>query len=274
MAWGNLSEIRDWNYLVEDFRRDHALLHPYRMRVEKSVHVQAEYDPTDPVGETRWLHALIEAGSAYPHAIVGGVNLADPDAEHVLAGHREFARVRGVRQLLNQHDTPHYNFAERDFLNDPVWRENLSLLAKYDLTFDLQIYPHQALAAAEAIRSNPDVKFCLNHGGMPIDRDPAGIDRWKSALDLLSREPNAWAKISGLAMVEPTWNPSQLRGFVDQIIASFGVERSLFASNFPIDRLRKSYAQVWWGFNQATSHMNDDQRARLFHDNAVEFYRL
>ncbi len=273
VAWGSLAEIRGWDYAAEDFLADHASLEPKRWEVAGSVHVQAEFDPEDPAGETRWLDRVAEE-SGFPTAIVGGANLADPGVERVLAGHCVSRRIRGIRQLLNRHATPHYNFADRDYLRDATWRKNLGLLAQYGLSFDLQVYYQQAEDALAVIEQHGDVQFVLNHGGMPIDRDADSLDHWKRALERLAEAPNVTAKISGLAMVEPSWGLSDLKFFVNAVTDAFGCDRCMLASNFPIERLRKSYADVWDGFDTVTSELPEADRRKLFHDNAIRVYRL
>ncbi len=55
---------------------------------------------------------------------------------------------------------------------------------------------------------------------------------------------NVAVKISGLAMFDHQWTVESLRPYVLETIDTFGVERAMFASNFPVDRLFGSYAEL------------------------------
>ncbi|MGH6903809.1 MAG: amidohydrolase family protein, partial [Geminicoccaceae bacterium] len=88
--YGDYSALRR-SYLPRDYFRDAA-----GHDVVKTVYVETEWDPRDPVGETRWLQEMI-AETGFPHAIVAGARLDDPEVETVLAAHAALARVRGIR---------------------------------------------------------------------------------------------------------------------------------------------------------------------------------
>jgi len=150
------------NYLVTDYFRDVGSLN-----VIAGVHIQAEHDARDPVRETRWLQgtAALPESRGFPQAIVANADLARPDVERVLEQHASFANTRGIRQALHRNlDDP----LPYDPLEDPAWVRNFPLLAKYRLSFDLQLFPRQARAAVDLIRRNPDVQFVLTHAAMQI----------------------------------------------------------------------------------------------------------
>src|SRR4051812_19246580 len=89
-GWGDWSPLRA-NYLVSDF------LHDARNQdLWKSVHVQANFDPSNPVGETAWLEQVASQPESrgFPHGIVAFANLADPAVAAVLEGHAQYPRVR------------------------------------------------------------------------------------------------------------------------------------------------------------------------------------
>jgi predicted TIM-barrel fold metal-dependent hydrolase len=106
------------------------------------VHVEAF--PTDRIAETRYLQQLADGpGHGFPQALVVNVDLAADDAEAQLEAQCAFANTRGVRQVVNQHVVSLYSYGVPDHLNNPLWRRNFSLLKRFGLSFDLQLYPHQ-----------------------------------------------------------------------------------------------------------------------------------
>ena len=109
---------------------------------------------------------------------------------------------------------------------------------------------------------------------MPADRDDESIQGWRQGMQILAHCPNIVAKISGLAMCDWHWTVESIRPFVLNTIDDFGVERCMFASNFPVDKLFSSFDAVWDAFKEITADFSDDEKAALFHHNAEKYYRL
>jgi predicted TIM-barrel fold metal-dependent hydrolase len=109
---------------------------------------------------------------------------------------------------------------------------------------------------------------------MPVDRTPAEIEGWKRGMTSLASADNVFCKISGLGMGDWKWTEDSIRPFVLHAIEAFGVNRCMFASNFPVDRLFSSYDAVFDAFKAITRDFSADERRALFHDNAERVYRL
>ena len=270
MLWGFPPDLPR-EYLPENLAADAD-----QFELAKSVHVQCGYDPTHSANESKWLQSLADTpgSQGYPHAIVGYADFSSPDIGELLSQHCEYKNVRGIRQILNRHKNAKWNMAEHDYLKDVTWRQNFSLLRKYNLSFDLQIYYQQVDDAISLTQENPDILFILNHAGMPADRDIENINGWNSAIQRLAECPNVVAKISGLGMCDKQWTVESIRPFVLKLIESFGVDRCMFASNFPVDILFSDYQTVWNAYNQITAEFSNEERVKLFHDNAEKYYRI
>jgi predicted TIM-barrel fold metal-dependent hydrolase len=128
--------------------------------------------------------------------------------------------------------------------------------------------------ALDLAQTFPDTQIILNHTGMPRKRDRDYVEAWRGGMRTLAAAPNIAAKISGLGMFHHDWTPDVIRPFVLDTIEIFGVERCMFASNFPVDKLQADYRAIWQAFDQITADFTPDERRALFHDNAVRFYRL
>jgi predicted TIM-barrel fold metal-dependent hydrolase len=245
------------------------------IEVLRSVHIEA--NPADPVAEARWLQSLSAnpAHRGHPHGIVAYTDLLKPDAPEVLDRLVAHANLRGIRQILNLHPDPRYNYVSTDYLSQPQWRANLSRLAQYGWSFDLQVYPAQANTAAEVVRSNPGINFIINHAGMFVDRNTvSGWRQWRSGLRILAQCQNTAIKLSGLPMFDHRWTVDSLRPLVLEAIDCFAVTRCMFASNFPIDRLHASYSSLWRAYAQIVGGMSVTERDDLFARNAIRYYRL
>jgi predicted TIM-barrel fold metal-dependent hydrolase len=256
-------------YLLPDFLADAA-----GCGLVRSVHVQAEVERSASVAETRWLQDIADRGG-FPHGIVAYANLAEAGVERVLEQHASCANVRGIRQILNWDRDPARSQCERpDYLTDPSWRAGYALLRRWDLSFDLQAYPWQMRDAAAVAAAHPDVPMIVNHTGMPRDRDAEGRRAWQGGMRALAERPNAFVKISGFGMFDPGWTDEGIRPFVLETIEMFGADRCMFASNFPVDRPFRPYAETFAAFRRLVADLTPTERRRLFHDNATRVYRL
>lgn len=260
--------------LARDYLLDDYLADATRQNVVMSVHIDAGFDPADPVAETRWLqHIADERG--FPHAIVGHARLESPDAERVLEQHAAFANVRGIRQIVNWHPDPNKSYVARpDLFVDPAWQHGYGLLRKYGLSFDLQLYPGQMEDAARLARAHPDIPVIVNHAGMPVDRSEAAIALWRSGMRALADCPNVSVKISGLGMVDWHWTVDSIRPFVLDTIDIFGADRAMFASNWPVDSLYSSFDDLYGAFKTIVASFSDFEKRQLFYGTAVRIYRL
>ncbi|MGF1616505.1 MAG: amidohydrolase family protein [Acidimicrobiia bacterium] len=258
------------NYVIQDYLAEATLA-----GVTKSVHVQCEFDPSNPVGETEWLQDIADQ-HGFPQGIVGFANLAMKDVGDILEGHASFANFRGIRQNLNwdEHDARR-SFADRgDYLADSSWQKGFSLLERFDMSFDLQILPHQMRQAASLVARHPQTPVILNHAGLPLDRTPEAMTQWREGMKLLASLPNMSVKLSGFAMMDQGWTIERIRPVVMQSIELFGVERCMFASNFPVDGLYADYDALFGAYREIVAAFTTVERSSLFADNADRIYRL
>jgi predicted TIM-barrel fold metal-dependent hydrolase len=256
------------NYLVSDYLRDVG-----NLDVVAGVHIQAEHDHRDPVRETRWLQntAAQPGARGFPQAIVADADFASPDVEQVLEAHAGFPNTRGIRHALHRRlDAPE----PYDPLEDPAWVGRFSLLAKYGLSFDLQLFPRQAPGALELIRRNPNVQFVLTHAAMPFQRDPAHRGVWSRSIRAYAECPNVAIKISGFGGFDAHWNARSIDPIVTQVVEAFTPARCMLASNFPVEGLVKSYRDIWNVFFEYFASYSEPEQEQLFWRNAARIYRI
>ncbi len=268
MVFGNPAPLAR-NYTIPNYLADWSGL-----SLVKSVHVTAALAGGDATAETRWLQELAGA-HGFPHGIVAGAALEQPDAERSLAAQAEFANVRGIRQIVSWHKNPRFNFCERsDIMADTKWRNGFALLSKFGFSFDLMLFPTQLPDALDLARAFPDTQIILNHTGSPVDRDEDGLARWRDGMKALSTTDNVAVKISDLCAYDHDWSVASFRPFVRDTIEWFGVERCMFASDFPVALLHGSAQQIYSAFMEIVADLSADEQHSLFYDNAVNFYRL
>jgi predicted TIM-barrel fold metal-dependent hydrolase len=266
--YGDYSALRR-NYLPADFERD---IRPFR--VVKSVHVEAEWDRSDPVAETRWLECLA-AREGRPTACVAYAALEHAAVAEVLHAHATLPLVRGIRQKPAAAPSPAAAVrGQPGSMDDPLWRRGYALLARHGLSFDLQTPWSHLEAAAELAADFPQTRIIINHTGLPVDRSPEGLSGWRRALDRVSTSPNVALKISGLGQRDGPWSIEANGPVIRDAIAIFGADRCMFASNYPVDSLVASYGTILRGFLAATADLPLAARRKLLHDNAERIYRL
>ena len=260
------------DFPIEEWKHD---IGPHN--VVKTVHVTANWAGTKAtrgLDETRWL-ASVQAEHGYPHGIVAQADLTEPDVESTLKEHCKFRGVSGIRHQLYWDSRPLMQYAPRpDLCNTPQFRKNFALLEKFGLHFELQVFASQAPYAMELVRDFPNVKFILLHAGMLTDRSLQMIAQWRDALAQLAAHPNVHVKISGLAMFTFGWTEAQLRQVIRDSIQIFGVERTIFGSNFPLEKLWGSYADLIGAYKRILSEYPAAAQRAIFHDNGNAFYRL
>lgn len=265
---GDMSPIAHRNYLLSDY-----LANAGDWRVDKIVHVECGMPIGQQLAETDWLQSIADAYD-YPHGIVAGADLLDPDLDALLEAHAARPNVRGVRQIVCWHADPMKTYQPRDLLPDPKWVEGFAKLAKHGLSFDLQLYPSQMATAAIIAARHPDVPMIVNHAGLPTDRDEAGMERWRTGLRLLAAQPQVSIKISGLGITDRVWTLDSIRPVVLECIDAFGVDRAMFASDFPVEKVHGSFDAFFSAFDAITADFSADERDRLFARNAEAIYRI
>ncbi|MBV9289687.1 MAG: amidohydrolase family protein [Hyphomicrobiales bacterium] len=269
-ALGDLDALRR-NYLVDDYRRDAA-----NQNVVASVHVEAGWDRADdPLAEIRWLEGL-DKSSGVAARYIGFADLAAAGAGAALDRLAEVRRCVGVRQMLSWHPSePAKSFARRPGIADEAdFRRGVALLARHGQLLELMLYPYQAEEVARLARDFPAQTFVVNHCGSPIDRDRDGMLRWRDGLKRLGSAPNVNIKISGLTAYDPSPTPESLREVALHCIECFGVERSMFGSDFPVGRLWTSFDAIFDGFKVIVRDFTEDEQSALFHANARRIYRM
>jgi len=266
--YGDYSALKR-TYLPSNYREDTA-----RFDVVATVYVEAEWNPLDPIGETRWVTDLAER-DGLPAAIVAQAWLDREDAADMLAAQAEYPRVRGIRQKPNAADSP--TSARRGAprsMDDQRFRDGFSRLEALGFSYDLQTPWWHLDAALDLARDFPTTQIILNHTGLPADRSEEGLRGWRQAMDRLSDASNVALKISGLGQPGSAWTVEANGPVVRDAISMFGTNRCMFASNFPVDGLLADFHTIFSGFMAMTADMSEDDRQRLFYDNARQIYRL
>jgi predicted TIM-barrel fold metal-dependent hydrolase len=194
---------------------------------------------------------------------VVAADLSAPDLRALLKRHLEFPIVRGIRDL--RYD---------DYASNPAWEAGYAALGGLGLVCcDDPLLEHVPAIAALAGR-HPEVTLCIDHACFPRRRDDDYFVEWRAAIRTLADVPSTVMKISGLGMCDHHWTVDSLRPWVLACIEEFGVERSFFGTNWPVDRLFSSYGDVLDAYAQIVSDFSSDEQRALFTGNAKRTFRV
>ena len=266
--YGDYTALKESNYLPKDYHADAT-----DFNIVKTIYMEAEWDPSDPLGETAWVTELHHR-TGFPNAIIGQVGFMSEDIAAVISDQAAYPLIRSLRQKPAASPSPAtYAPGLPGSLADPKFQRGFSHLSKHNLHFDLQTpWWHLGEAAALA-RRFPDTTIILNHAGLPSDRSAPGLNGWREALSKFANEPNTAVKISGICQPGKPWTAELNRNVVLETIRIFGVNRCMLASNFPVDKLLASFGEIYSGFMQIISEFSETDQLKLLHDNALAYYR-
>lgn len=264
---GNVAAIaRD--YLLDDYLADAK-----QWNVVGMVHVEAGADPHDALAETQWVEGIAEE-RGLPNGIVAFAALDHPKVDILLGAHAAHGRVRGIRHIVNWHEDPQRSYTAHNLTDDAAWVRGFALLAQHSLSFDLQCYPAQMTALASIFARHPDVPVIVNHMGMAIPDDREGMEQWRTGMRALAALPQVATKLSGPGFVRHDWAREDIKPLILDAIALFGVERCMFASDFPTDRLFGSFDRHLSAYHEIVADFSEGEKQALFAGNANRLYRL
>jgi predicted TIM-barrel fold metal-dependent hydrolase len=200
----------------------------------------------------------------HPDAIVGGIPPTDTVAEAVALLDRQQAatRFRGVRPM-GRYAGP--------LPPDGV----LAVLEERGLLFELMAHPDQLADAARGLARFDDLAVVVEHTGWPRSDGDEERSRWASGLQALADLGDRVAcKLSGLAMPLGSMARDVLAPWVEPAIERFGVDRCLFASNFPVDAMHGTFDELYGTYSAITEGLDRVSRDKLFAANAERIYRI
>ena len=183
--------------------------------------MQAAIGSPDPVTETEWLQAAADR-TGFPHGIVAHADLRDPGVEGVLERHCRFPNMRGIR-----------DFSYGDYLIEPDFHRGFALLEKYNLVSSIAAGWQDMAKLRELADTYPNIMIVVDHTGLPAERTDEYFEQWKGSMAVASACGNIRWKISGLGM-DNNWTVDSIRRWVLTSIETFGVDRCIFGTNWPV----------------------------------------
>lgn len=249
--------------LKRDFLPDELDREMQRAGVAGSIAVQARQS----IEETRWLLEL--AGQHdFIRGVVGWVDLCSADVEaqlEVFAGH---PKMVGVRHVV--HDEPDDSFMAR---ND--FRRGIAALKKYNLAYDLLIFPKHLELATDLVKAFPNQQFVLDHIAKPDIKNQV-LSPWDKQIRSLAALPNVACKISGLVTEADwyAWRPEDFTPYLELVLECFGPDRLMLGSDWPVCTLSASHQQVFRFYYGILENLTNHDSAKVCSKTCSEIYGL
>jgi L-fucono-1,5-lactonase len=234
-----------------------------RSGFQGSIAVQARQT----LEETQWLLELADQ-NAFIKGVVGWVDLCSPDVEQQILKFVKNPRFVGVRHIIQDE-------ADEAFMLRADFSNGLYNLQKYDLTYDLLIFPRHLPNAVKLVARFPDLRIVIDHLAKPVIKKQI-ISPWREGLIELAHYPNTWCKISGM-VTEADWQNWKYDDFVpylDTVLDSFGPERVLFGSDWPVCTLAGNYQQVLSIVLRYIEKYSVEQQSAISGENARKVYKI
>lgn len=200
--------------------------------------------------------------------VVGWVDLQAEDIEAQLIRLKTHEKLKGFRHILQGE-------ADRALMLKPAFVNGISKLSGFGFTYDLLIFPDQLKYAAELVRQFPNQPFVLDHIAKPDIRQ-GKIVEWKQGIQELASYENVYCKASGM-VTEADWNhwkPEDFTPYLDVVFESFGAERVMYGSDWPVSLVAGSYGQVKDLVKNYISKCTANEQELFWGGNATKFYNL
>jgi len=263
----------DYTPIKRSYRAEDYLADVDGLGITSTVYMEAEWDPTDPLGETRYIEE-VQAATGVPGAMVAQAWLDAEGVGETLAAQAASPLVRSVRHKPGGATSPaEVESGRRSLLSDDRWREGYALLSRHGLHFDLQT-PWWNLPEARRLADDfRETTLVVNHSGVLLDRHPDTVAAWRAALEQVAAAPNVVIKASGLCVEGEPWTTDLNRDAILDIVRIFGADRVMFGSNFPVDGMFVSYRGLLDTYRDVLSALPAAEQRAVFAATAERVYR-
>jgi predicted TIM-barrel fold metal-dependent hydrolase len=265
---GQYDKIRR-DYTPADLRRDQTPL-----RLAASVHIEAERDRADEVGETRWLEQ-VNRETGLPSVVIGHADFRQTDLADTLRAHAACSLFRGIRCKPVTAASPTESVrGQPGTLQDEAWLTGLGVLAAMGLSWDLRVPFWHLREAADVVAAFPGMIVIVNHCGLPIDRSPESLSVWRNGLQALAAHQSVFLKLSEFGLHGGRWDGAGTPLLVREATAIFGHDRVMYGSNLPVSSLSASVKMIVDAILDGLGTDDPDILRAVFSDNARRAYRI
>lgn len=200
--------------------------------------------------------------------VVGWLDLCANDINNKLEHYTQNDFFKGLRHIVQDEEDDFFMLRD-DF------QQGISQLQRFDLTYDLLIYPKQFEAAIALTQNFPDQYFVLDHLGKPQYNLPMDM-HWAEQIEQLADQPKVYCKLSGIFTEIQTkpWQVEQILPYLDHVVRCFGMDRLLYGSDWPVCLLASNFKDHLDLLNSYFSLSDQKDIEKVFATNCIHFYDL
>lgn len=244
----------------------------YRKAIQGLNIVKSFYMEVDAIKEQHQKEAemIIKLCHDKSNSIAGATiagDMGSKDFETYILPYAKESVVKSVRHNLFA--------ADPSVIQSPVFRENVRLLAKLDLMCDLVMPSEKMLLGVELVKACPETRFVINHCGVcPILSDDATRENWRQGIIAYAQQPNTICKVSECGFTNPdySWKVPDVVDIIHHCIASFGPERIVYGTNWPVCEITGTIQRWLDSLHQTLKDFPAHYADKLFYENAMRYY--
>lgn len=238
------------------------------LEVEKMIFMQCECDPAQYIKEVQWVTGLADTEPRLQGIVAWAPLEKGEDVRPEIEALKANSLVKGIRRIIQFE--PDLEFCLR-----PDFIKGVNMLSEYELTFDICISHIHNQSIIRFLGECPGVSMIIDHIGKPDIKNQV-IDPWQDELREMAKFPNVFCKISGLATEadHENWTKDDLRPYVDHVLECFGIDRLIFASDWPVSTQAADLKTCVSTVLDLLQRLSREELQKVFYYNAVNFYSV
>ena len=238
-----------------------------RLGIDGCFHMEVDVSESDIKNETAMLESLSNQPGSKIKGIISACRPEQQGFDDFLNWASQNTLIKGFRRVLH--------VVSDDLSQNPLFRENINLLSDHNLTFDICARADQLPIVVELIDACPNVKFILDHCGVP-DIKNSIFSSWAMAMTNIAQRPNVTAKISGIIAYGEgeSWSLTDMKPFFDHTVDVFGINRIIWGSDSPVCELGGGLP-TWVALTHTlTAEWSSSERKSFYKENAKKLWNI
>lgn len=262
LPWIAKGSFLDRNFLVSDYQEAVRGL-----GVTQSVYLEVDVAANQQQEEADYIAELCQKKKSPTRAaVISGRPESDGFAAYIRP-FKDHPSIRGLRRVLHSEQTPQGHCLKKEFV------KGIQLMGELNLHFEICPRSGDLPDAIKLVDACPSTRFVLDHCGNP---DLVKHEQWKKDIAELAKRKNVVGKVSGIVFqaTPGKWSADDLAPVVNHTLDVFGPNRVMFGSDWPVCLKAATISQWVKALQAIVADRSAEEQRKLFHDNALAFYRL
>ena len=248
--------------MYRDFNASDLKPHLDQYNIDGTILIQASASTS----ETSYLLSLARK-NPFIKGVVGWVDFDAEDAAERITTIAQDPHIVGLRPMIRDID-------DIDWMLRPNLAPAFQAMIDADLTFDALTLPHHLSNLHILLEQHPNLRTVINHCSKP-EIKYKNFATWAAKMAVIARETDAYCKLSGIVTeAKPDWTLSDFRPYFAHLLVSFGPDRLIWGSDWPVCTTASTYGQWIEATEFLLSGLTASERAAIMGKNAIRVYGL